>query len=382
MSLINSMLRDLEARRSDGTAAAPFQGQVRAVPARPAPTMKFKLGAVAGGVVLLAIAAVAGQRLWQAPAPAPVQQAAATVSAVGSPAAVPASVAPAVAAPTAAAQKETATGTPAPAGSEAVTKSADATETSGTAMPAAAKTPAPAKLATSVAPAASAATTVPPAPTASVVSAPSVASTTPAEPAKPTEQTEHTALTPRKAGEGSQPVTAPARRLPMQTGAMPQPPARAEATPLQPVAASVPALATPAAQPLKIVPEHAPPALPQPDMAMQLARQQLQGNALREAIDTLQRALPQAGSRADYHAFLAALLQRDDQHRAAAEHYATALRGAPDNGIWWMGLGISYQALQMAPQAQQAYRSAQASRALSAELAAFVEARLDQLQRP
>lgn len=115
---------------------------------------------------------------------------------------------------------------------------------------------------------------------------------------------------------------------------------------------------------------------------MQLARQQLQDNALREAIDTLQRALPQASGRADYHAFLAALLQRDDQHRAAAEHYATALRSAPDNGVWWMGLGISYQALQMATQAQQAYRNAQASRTLSPELAAFVEARLGQLQRP
>lgn len=172
----------------------------------------------------------------------------------------------------------------------------------------------------------------------------------------------------------------------MQAGAMPQAQPRAEAMPLQPAAASVavsvPASAAPAAEPLKIVREAASPALPQPDTAMQLARQQLQDNALREAIDTLQRALPQAGGRADYHAFLAALLQRDDQHRAAAEHYATALRGAPDNGVWWMGLGISYQALQMAPQAQQAYRSAQASRALSPELAAFVEARLGQLQRP
>ncbi len=138
------------------------------------------------------------------------------------------------------------------------------------------------------------------------------------------------------------------------------------------------AAASPAAEPLKIVRE----AMPQPDVAMQLARQQLQDNALREAIDTLQRALPQAGGRADYHAFLAALLQRDDQHRPAVEHYATALRSAPDNGVWWMGLGISYQALQMMAQAQQAYRSAQSSRTLGPELTAFVEARLGQLQRP
>jgi MSHA biogenesis protein MshN len=183
-------------------------------------------------------------------------------------------------------------------------------------------------------------------------------------------------------GAGNEPVTRPAKRQAMlPAGAAPQGQQLNEEAPLQPAAAfasPATAPASPAAEPLKIVRE----AMPQADMAMQLARQQLQDNALREAIDTLQRALPQAGARADYHAFLAALLQRDDQHRPAAEHYATALRSAPDNGVWWMGLGISYQALQMATQAQQAYRSAQASRSLNPELAAFVEARLGQLQRP
>ena len=49
MSLINSMLRDLEARRSDGAAAAPFQGQVRAVPVKSAAAAKFRVAAAAGG---------------------------------------------------------------------------------------------------------------------------------------------------------------------------------------------------------------------------------------------------------------------------------------------------------------------------------------------
>jgi MSHA biogenesis protein MshN len=379
MSLINSMLRDLEARRSDGAAAAPFQGQVRAVPARPAPTMKFKLAAVAGGVLLLVVAAVASQRLWQAPAPA---RQAATVPAVAPPAAVAATTAPTVAVTTT--QDESATGKPAPVASEPVANTADASQTPATAMAAAASNPATASASAST-PTELATSATPAQPT---VLAPSVASAPPAKPAKSTRPTEQIALAPQAPGAGSQPVTAPARRLPMQAGAMPQVQPRAEAMPPQPVAASVavavpaPTAAMPAAEPLKIVREPAAPALPQPDMAMQLARQQLQDNALREAIDTLQRTLPQAGSRADYHAFLAALLQRDDQHRAAAEHYATALRGAPDNGVWWMGLGISYQALQMATQAQQAYRSAQASRTLSPELAAFVEARLGQLPRP
>lgn len=331
MSLINSMLRDLEARRSDGAADTPFQGQVRAVPARPASTMKFRLGVAAGAVVLLAVATVAGQRLRQAQAPAAAAaQAALKAAEAAPPAAVAAPAAPAVQ------QEEMAAAKP---NAAVAAPAAEAQGTSG----------------------------------ATVRAMPAVASSPAAVPA-PASPATSTAPAPQTASAGSQPAAAPAKRQPLPASAAPQSQPRAEEAPLQPALAA----ASAAAEPLKIVRE----AMPQADTAMQLARQQLQDNALRDAIDTLQRALPQAGGRADFHAFLAALLQRDDQHRAAAEHYATALRGAPDNGVWWMGLGISYQALQMAPQAQQAYRSAQASRGLSPELAAFVEARLLQLQRP
>jgi MSHA biogenesis protein MshN len=357
MSLINSMLRDLEARRSDGTAAAPFQGQVRAVPARPAPTMKFKLGAVAGGAVLLAVAAVGGQRLWQAPA------APAAVAAPAPP------VAPQQQVP-AAQQEAVAAVKPAAAVNAPAARAQEASEATGKVIPAVASRPA-----------AMPAPASPAAPTASAITATAATATAVAASAKPAAQPT-TAATPASAepavqttSAGNEPGARPAKRQAMlPAGAAPQAQQRNEEAPLQPAAA----LVSPAAEPLKIVRE----AMPQADMAMQLARQQLQDNALREAIDTLQRALPQAGARADYHAFLAALLQRDDQHRSAAEHYATALRSAPDNGVWGMGLGISYQALQMSTQAQQAYRSAQASRSLNPELAAFVEARLGQLQRP
>nr|WP_217344033.1 hypothetical protein [Noviherbaspirillum sp. L7-7A]MBV0878136.1 hypothetical protein [Noviherbaspirillum sp. L7-7A] len=385
------MLRDLETRRSDGTAGAPFQGQVRAVPARPAPTMKFKLGAVAGGVVLLAVAAVAGQRLWQAPAPSQIATAAVAPAAAEMPqaalqapettppAVVAAPVAPAVSA-TPAAQQEAAEVKPATMVNAPAAKTQEASEATGKVMSTVASSPAampaPAKPVEPTAPASN----------TTVATATAVAAS-----AKPTAQfkTAAIAATPASAepaiqatSAGNEPVARPAKRQPISPAATAaQAQGRNEEAPLQQAAAAASTATTPtppAAEPLKIVRE----TLPQADMAMQLARQQLQDNALREAIDTLQRALPQAGARADYHAFLAALLQRDDQHRSAAEHYATALRSAPDNGVWWMGLGISYQALQMATQAQQAYRSAQASRTLSPELAAFVEARLGQLQRP
>ncbi|MGH8808366.1 MAG: tetratricopeptide repeat protein, partial [Noviherbaspirillum sp.] len=119
----------------------------------------------------------------------------------------------------------------------------------------------------------------------------------------------------------------------------------------------------------------------QPGLAMILARLQLSRGESRPAIETLERTLPHAVDNADYQAFLAALLQRDEKHKQAAEHYLLALQRAPQNGVWWMGLGISYQADQRAAEAQEAFKRAKATNTLSAELLAFVDGRLSQLQR-
>lgn len=123
----------------------------------------------------------------------------------------------------------------------------------------------------------------------------------------------------------------------------------------------------------------------QPGLAMILARLQVEKGELRPALDTLQRSLPFAANHADYQAFLAALLQRDKRHKDAIDHYIIALRDAPQNGaqtgLWWMGLGISLQAENRVAEAQDAYGHAKAANTLSAELQAFVNQRLGQLQR-
>ncbi|GAB3544565.1 tetratricopeptide repeat protein [Noviherbaspirillum agri] len=118
----------------------------------------------------------------------------------------------------------------------------------------------------------------------------------------------------------------------------------------------------------------------QPGLAMILARLQVERGELRPAIDTLEQTLPHSADRADYHAFLAALLQRDERHKQAAERYLVALQKAPQNGVWWMGLGISLQAENRTKEAQDAFKRARASNSLSPELRAFVDARLNQLQ--
>ncbi|ALK97073.1 hypothetical protein AB595_21925 [Massilia sp. WF1] len=121
----------------------------------------------------------------------------------------------------------------------------------------------------------------------------------------------------------------------------------------------------------------------QPALAMLLARLQIERGG--SGIETLTRTLPYAGngtgSSADYHAFLAGALQREQRYREAAVEYQAALRVSPGNGVWWMGLGMSLQAGKRNAEAREAFQRAHASGTLAPELQAFVESRLQQLGR-
>jgi MSHA biogenesis protein MshN len=113
------------------------------------------------------------------------------------------------------------------------------------------------------------------------------------------------------------------------------------------------------------------------NMAMLLARLQLERGGA--AVETLQRSLPYAGSNAEYRAFLAGALQHDHRNREAAEQYQAALRLQPQNGVWWMGLGISLQADKRNAEARDAFARARATGVLNPELQVFVERKLQQL---
>jgi MSHA biogenesis protein MshN len=112
---------------------------------------------------------------------------------------------------------------------------------------------------------------------------------------------------------------------------------------------------------------------------MMLARIQVERGDVATALATLQRNAP-ASENAEYHGFLAALLQRSERHKEAIDHYLAALRTNSTAGSWLLGLGISLQADGQAGKAAEIFRRARQSGSLSPELQAFAEQRLKQLQ--
>ena len=114
--------------------------------------------------------------------------------------------------------------------------------------------------------------------------------------------------------------------------------------------------------------------------AMTLARLQLDRGDSAGAIATLQGSLAYAQESPDYIAFFAAMLQRQGRHEEAIAQFLVALRAKPGAGVWWLGLAMSLQAVNRAPEAQDAYRRAKNSNSLNPELTAFADQRLRQLQ--
>ena len=114
--------------------------------------------------------------------------------------------------------------------------------------------------------------------------------------------------------------------------------------------------------------------------AMLLARIMVERNDIPAALIVLQRHAAPANRNPDFHAFAAALYQRLDRHKEAIEQYQTALGLAPSAGVWWLGLGISFQAVERPKEALEAFTRAKSAGNLAPDLLAFVEQRLRQLQ--
>ena len=81
----------------------------------------------------------------------------------------------------------------------------------------------------------------------------------------------------------------------------------------------------------------------------------------------------------DLLALHAALMQRMGDHAGASAAYRRMLEREPGNGVWWMGLGISLEAMSQFSPARAAYLHARTSEGLRADLLGFVEGRLANL---
>jgi MSHA biogenesis protein MshN len=117
----------------------------------------------------------------------------------------------------------------------------------------------------------------------------------------------------------------------------------------------------------------------QPQLAVVLARIQAARQDSPAAIETLRASLggsAVAPAHADARALLATLQQGEGQHRDAAESFAAALRQMPQNGPWWVGLGLSLAADGRTDSAREAFQRARATGSLSPELLSYVEQKL------
>ncbi|HUL92942.1 MAG TPA: tetratricopeptide repeat protein [Burkholderiales bacterium] len=114
--------------------------------------------------------------------------------------------------------------------------------------------------------------------------------------------------------------------------------------------------------------------------AMLLARIMVERNDVSGALFVLQRHAAPPDRNPDFHAFAAALYQRLGRHKEAIDQYQAALQLAPSAGVWWVGLGISFQAAERPKEALEAYTRARSSGNLAPELLGFVDQRLKQLQ--
>ncbi|HEY6862267.1 MAG TPA: tetratricopeptide repeat protein, partial [Burkholderiales bacterium] len=114
--------------------------------------------------------------------------------------------------------------------------------------------------------------------------------------------------------------------------------------------------------------------------AVVLARVMVEHNDVAGALALLRQHAAAGESSPDYHAFAAALYQRLERHGDAVAEYQAALKLAPNAGVWWVGLGISQQALNRPKDAVLAFQRAKDSGNLAPELAAFTDKRLKLLQ--
>ncbi|MCK9284926.1 MAG: tetratricopeptide repeat protein [Rhodocyclaceae bacterium] len=107
--------------------------------------------------------------------------------------------------------------------------------------------------------------------------------------------------------------------------------------------------------------------------AMNLARLLMERGDNAAALDILQKTLPYARQNAEFRAFCGTVLQRLNRAQEASEHFQAALRINPSEGRWWLGLALALETVGHAAESREAYARAKSVGNLPADLAAYAE---------
>jgi len=94
------------------------------------------------------------------------------------------------------------------------------------------------------------------------------------------------------------------------------------------------------------------------------------------ALDTLDHYAGHAGGDADYQGLFAFLLQKQQRYAEAAQHYRAALALRPREGRWWFGLGLALEGAGQTEEAKVAFARARDSGNLTPDLRSVVDQKL------
>lgn len=109
------------------------------------------------------------------------------------------------------------------------------------------------------------------------------------------------------------------------------------------------------------------------------ARILMQQGQYARAIGVLNQATPELDQNPDYYALLAALYQQSQKYMLAAQLYHQLVHFDPANGIWWMGLGIALESAEKNNAALEAFQHALKGVGLSPSTKAYVQQQVDKL---
>jgi MSHA biogenesis protein MshN len=110
------------------------------------------------------------------------------------------------------------------------------------------------------------------------------------------------------------------------------------------------------------------------------ARQLTTQGQIKKALTLLQSQSPPITTNPEYHAFMAALYQKNDNNLLAVSLYKRLLALNPQNGNWWFGLGLSLEKLGEKPLAYDAYRKAISNGNVNQESLAYLQKHMQSLQ--